>query len=491
MGGAGGVSVVDADPGTHPDAGAVVGGQGGGTASGGMVGTAGAGGTGGPDTPDAGSGGSGGALTPVVDALAMGVARLGVNMTTVDFGAQPVGATQRSTLFVMVSNVGAEITGTPMLTIDNAAFAISPGGCGVALAPGASCTLLVSFSPPATGSHAGTLSVSATPGGTVLVALAGQGVLSAILVADRMALDFGPVSVGQTSPGQVIKLTNTGGSQTSNLSFRRNIADFLLGTTACTRLDPGQSCNLTVSYRPTVYASNGVRDTLDIQAVNGGRVMIALAGAPQASFFRFEPQTTVNFGTVDVPLMSAPVALRITNLGNEASQTPTLTPQGQNASEIAVLDTDCFGSIPPNEACSFDVALAPTTGGAKVAKLSVGGGSFTDLSPELRGYARQPQGLNINPGFLKLQAGNVNTNVLTVTNNGTAPTGNLAVEGVPLGAPTGYQRWSDGCNNQTLAAGTTCTILVRWHGGALPEGYTRLVVRANPGGETSALLHMK
>jgi len=79
-----------------------------------------------------------------------------------------------------VSNSGGATTGTLATALSGAdptQFVISTDNCvGTTLAPAATCTILVHFTPTTTGAKAASLDVTATPGGSASATLGGNGV---------------------------------------------------------------------------------------------------------------------------------------------------------------------------------------------------------------------------------------------------------------------------------------------------------------------------
>jgi hypothetical protein len=106
---------------------------------------------------------------------------IATNQTSLSFGSQTVGRTG-SALPVTVSNSG---TGAAAISSIAATgdFA-QTNTCGSSLAAGASCTVNVTFTPTATGSRTGTLSIASNaPGSPATVALTGTGVSSSTNLA--------------------------------------------------------------------------------------------------------------------------------------------------------------------------------------------------------------------------------------------------------------------------------------------------------------------
>ncbi|MBS2961994.1 choice-of-anchor D domain-containing protein [Actinocrinis puniceicyclus] len=101
---------------------------------------------------------------------------LAVSPSSLSFGNQSVGSTT-GTQAVTVSNSGAAAASVSSISTSGD-FAQS-NNCGGSIAAGSSCTVNVTFTPTATGSRTGTLSIASNaPGSPATVALSGSGVSS-------------------------------------------------------------------------------------------------------------------------------------------------------------------------------------------------------------------------------------------------------------------------------------------------------------------------
>src|SRR5881394_759126 len=104
-------------------------------------------------------------------------AQLSIDQTALAFGAVRVGAVGLPTT-ITITNVGGRPTGlleTAFSGIDPSSFPITSTTCSSELAPGASCQLAVAFAPKAMGARSASLIVSASPGGTLMTMLTGNG----------------------------------------------------------------------------------------------------------------------------------------------------------------------------------------------------------------------------------------------------------------------------------------------------------------------------
>jgi hypothetical protein len=167
-----------------------------------------------------------------------------------DFGAVLVGAT--ATLPIKVTNGSPNpatlggITSTGDYTV--------AGNCptaGSQLAPGASCTLQITFAPTQDGTRSGTVSIASSLTTLPLaVILTGSGAQSHLQITPT-SLSFGNLTIG--SPSKLtLSLANTGTAPVSRIALA--IAGDYAITTPCstTTLAAGASCAITITFTPTV-----------------------------------------------------------------------------------------------------------------------------------------------------------------------------------------------------------------------------------------------
>jgi hypothetical protein len=148
--------------------------------------------------------------------------------------------------------------GSATLNITSIGFAgADPGDfhetntCGSSVAPGASCTINVTFSPTQRGSRTATLSVpDNAPGSPQTVSLGGTGT---VVQLNPTSWNFGQTSLSQSKSVQTT-LTNVGSTTLNISSIKITGADTdeFHQTNSCgSSLGPGKSCSIAVIYRPT------------------------------------------------------------------------------------------------------------------------------------------------------------------------------------------------------------------------------------------------
>ncbi|MFL5815717.1 MAG: choice-of-anchor D domain-containing protein [Bdellovibrionia bacterium] len=184
---------------------------------------------------------------------------LSLSASSLNFGSVLLGSSGPAQVLTLKN------TGNANLSITSA-FAFSSGfngsgNCPVGIvAPGASCTVNIVFKPAAVGSVSGSMSIATNASGSpVVVKLAGVGASPAapVLNLSASSLNFGSVTVGRTSPAQVLTLKNTGNANlsiTSAFVFSSGFSGS--GNCPVGTLAPGASCYVNIVFKP---ASKGTK----------------------------------------------------------------------------------------------------------------------------------------------------------------------------------------------------------------------------------------
>ncbi|WP_435179021.1 choice-of-anchor D domain-containing protein [Actinacidiphila sp. bgisy145] len=147
--------------------------------------------------------------------------------------------------------------------------------CGSSIAAGGSCTVSVKFSPTATGSRTGSLTVNAG-GVTSTVALSGTGTAPGpVLAAAPGGLSFAAAVVGATSAAQAVTVTNSG-TTAATVSGVSATGDFAQ-TNNCATVAVGASCTVNVTFKPTTGGARTGTLTVTSNA-NNSPTTVALSG---------------------------------------------------------------------------------------------------------------------------------------------------------------------------------------------------------------------
>jgi hypothetical protein len=249
------------------------------------------------------------------------------------FGVQTVGTTSAPELITLSNTGDLALTGISLAIHGDFA---QTSTCSAALAAHSSCSISVTFSPQASGSEAGTLTVTDALH-TLTVPLSGGSSGPPALSAAPTSLSFGNLPLGQTSSAQTVTLTNTGGVPLTGLAWTASPGFSIASTTCGTTLSLSATCQFSLTFTPstagsgtgalsitasnlaapTVVSLSGFAEdftlqasgspatvtsgqtatfTLQVAGVNGtaGTVSLACTGAPQNSTCSLNP-TSVSF----------------------------------------------------------------------------------------------------------------------------------------------------------------------------------------------------
>jgi hypothetical protein len=277
------------------------------------------------------------------------------------------------------------------------------------LAPNATCTVNVTFSPGATtGAKAGTLRFTSNSGGVggtqTDVALSGTGILNApIVTLTPTAQAFGTQAVNTTSAARITVLRNTGTQPLTlpNSAFTTvgNTGDFTTTEACPTTVAVNAACNITTTFRPTAGGARAatLRVTTNSSGVTGKVDTVDLSGTGQNGGIGLASPnltgTTLAFGNAQrsglLGLGGTQVSRTVTvsSTGPGALVVGTTPITGANTSSYAVTGNTC-GTAPRavgGPTCTITVRFRPPAGtaGARTATLRInhnGPGGGTNIS---------------------------------------------------------------------------------------------------------------
>jgi hypothetical protein len=145
--------------------------------------------------------------------------------------------------------------GTDALTVSNVTasgdFAVQSNNCGTVPASGGSCAIQVTFTPTATGTRNGTLTITDSSAGSPhKVTLTGLG--SMALTVSPTSLTFASQATGTTSPAQTVTLTaGVGAVEISRIQVS---GDFSETNNCGSGIAAGAKCQIQVSFIPKTAA---------------------------------------------------------------------------------------------------------------------------------------------------------------------------------------------------------------------------------------------
>lgn len=409
-----------------------------------------------------------------------------------NFGSAAVGSSVDKTL--TVTNTG----GVPAVSLSGAGLAApfafkgssfpgTGGTCSATLAVGASCTVVVSFAPVASGVVSDTAEVTYNDGASAQMVtrdLSGTGVAPALLtVSDGPTYSFGPVAMGSTLD-KIFTITNTGDLGATSVAGAALTAPFNYkggafpgtGGTCATSLASAGSCTVVVTFSPTALGTfnqaltlnydNGaasVTSTRPLEGVGVSTALIEISDGPTYDF-----GNTANGSTVDK-------SFTLTNNGGVSATGivggAMAAPYSFKGGTYPGTGGTCAGTLAATANCTIVVSFSPTALGTNNGSVTVGynnGVSAVNATRAVTGTSVNPALLTISNGptysFGDRPTGSQTDVTLTVTNSGGFAATSIATGA--MAAPFTYKGGSfpgtGGTCAATLAVGASCDVVVTW-----------------------------
>jgi hypothetical protein len=197
----------------------------------------------------------------------------GVNAspTALTFGPQVTGSTSAAQSVTVANPTSAA---APVSSITASGPFAQTNNCGSSIAANGSCTVNVTFSPTATGTSTGSVTINAG-GVTSTVSLTGTGTAPGpVLSASPASLSFPSTLVGSSPATQTVTVTNSGTTAATVSSVA--VTGAFSQTNNCTTIAVNGTCTVTVKFTPTAAANTG---TLTVNSnANNNPLTVGLSG---------------------------------------------------------------------------------------------------------------------------------------------------------------------------------------------------------------------
>jgi hypothetical protein len=393
-----------------------------------------------------------------------------VSPTSLNFGSQGVGTTSSAQTIKISnpSNVPFDISSIAASTT----FAES-NDCGANLAPGANCTVGVSFSPTMTGLDSGTITITdSTRSSPQVILLTGTGVNGPFLTAFPGRMIFGPEPVGTSSAASTIRLVNTGNAALTLTGVSvtgANSSDFRETSHCGSSLPAGGSCTVDATFTPS---AGGVR-TANLSIADtapGSPQLVALVGAGGAPIATLSP-TSLIFSAQTVGTSSAPQTVTLTNTGSGPLNITQISATG----DFSQTNT-CSTSLAVGSACQISVTFTPTTAGNRTSIVTIAdNASGSPQTVALLGTGSTSSlSLGVAPGSsstVTVSAGQTASYTLAIGGGGFSGTASLSCTGAPKGAtcsvPVSVNVNASTASTFTVSVTTTSRTLAASHSDTL------------------------
>jgi len=275
---------------------------------------------------------------------------------------QPLGTTSAPQA-VALTNVGnAPMTISGITT--SGAYAQS-NNCVSPLAPEASCTINVTFTPTVVGGQSGTLIITSNAFGSPhTVGLNGIG-LGPVATLSTANLDFSNQPLGIASAPRLVNLSNSGNAALTITSIVAS-GDFAQTNNCPSSLAARNYCTISVTFTPPPAVAGGQSGTLTIadDASDSPHVVNLLGTGigPVASL----STNTLSFAGQIVGTTSPVEAVTLTNSGNAPLAISSITATGDYA-----LTHNCVSPLAAEASCTLSVTFTPTDAGGRAGTLII------------------------------------------------------------------------------------------------------------------------
>ncbi len=277
----------------------------------------------------------------------------GIAPAALAFQPQAINTTSGPQL-VFLSN-----TGNGALTFSGSGIATTgdfaqTNNCGSALAPKASCTITVTYTPTVTGPETGSVTVTSNAAPQI-VSLSGTGAATAPLItASPQSLIFSTELLKIRSAAQTVTLKNSGIKAVSISSVAIS-GDFTKAGTCGTTLGAGKSCIENVYFTPTAA---GTRTGVLKFTLSSGAVTVDLTGTgagTATALLTISPPSLAFDGYVvgDNPDQ----IVTISNLDGVPAGIRLITKTGSTAFTFT---KTCGTTLAAGASCTVDVTFIPT-----------------------------------------------------------------------------------------------------------------------------------
>jgi hypothetical protein len=311
----------------------------------------------------------------------------------VSFGNQIVNTTSAQQTVTLTNNNGSATVSIGLFTVSDPAYADAGDNCtGESLAPGASCSIKLTFTPTTVKSYAATISFPVNPIScpactypSQTLAVTGTGIAQPpIFTPAPAAVSFGNQIVNITSAQQTVTLTNSSSSATVSIGvFTVSDPAYADAGDNCTGelLAPGASCSIKLTFNPSAVKSYSASISFPVYPIScpactypGESIPLTGTGIAQPPDFSLSP-SLLDFGNQIVFIPSATQTVTVTNI----STTDTLQIAGVSPTvgRYFVNAVGCAGNIAPGASCPVTVYFNPASLGPDNGLLRVNVSSVT------------------------------------------------------------------------------------------------------------------
>jgi hypothetical protein len=274
---------------------------------------------------------------------------LATNPSSWSFGSVAVGTKSTAESFVLSNSGTASLAISSIQMATGQVFTISANTCGSSIAPGASCSVSVTFAPSSTGAASDSVQIIyGSPAITQSIGVTGQGA-TPVAVLSPLPLSFG----NQLMPGSAVgiaTLTNSGTANLSNISTAisgTNAADFTISADGCSGvlLPANSSCSVSVTFTPKAKGSRvAILSITDNASGSPQTASLAGVGVQSTPAILWAPSTvSLTYGTALGEVLDASAQGNGSSLTGTFAYTATISGGSpQTVSQATVLAAGAY-----------------------------------------------------------------------------------------------------------------------------------------------------
>ncbi len=351
---------------------------------------------------------------PLTGSAVAAAGTLSANLSSYNFNGVAVGSSSQETITLV--NSGASTVTINQASASGTGFSVSGLTTGQTIAAGAQASFTAAFAPAAAGSASGSITISTNASNpTLSIALSGTGTQGG-LSANPASINFGSILIGG-SGSSTVTLTNSGTAAVSVSAASASGTGFTVSGFTAGTMNPGATTSFTVKFAPAA-AGNAAGSVSVASNAPGSPLTIGLSGSGTTT----QAQLSIN---------PSSLTFNNVNVGSNASQTITLTNNGNAALNIAAGTISGSGytmtaapaTINAGSSGTVTVTFAPTAEGSATGSISITSNApGSPATIALSGTGMQALG-SANPAsvaFGSVVVGNSNSDVITLRNNGNA-----------------------------------------------------------------------
>jgi len=350
---------------------------------------------------------------------------------SLDFGTVVVGSAMTQT-DTITNNTANAVT----ISAANASatdFQLSSPALPLTLPAGQSADVTVAFTPKASGSPSGNITLMTNSAGLahLQIGVAAKAVNAGSMSANPASVPFGNVPVGKAQ-NQTVTITNPGGSSVTISAASASSAAYTLSGLALPKtLGPGQTTTLTVAFSPkssgaananiSITGSASLTTSLGQgkstgQSSKSTSLTVAVSGSGVAAGALSVAPGALSFGNVTVGQTSTQSA----TLSNSGSSSITISQATASGNGFSLSGLSLPATLGAGQSLPFNVVFAPKAGGSVSGSVSITS-SASNASVTLSGTGVTAGALVANPSsinFGNVQAGSSKNISETITNTG-------------------------------------------------------------------------